>query len=314
MQKLIAMFLNKIISEDGLSQNTKQAYFFDLTDLLQFFAQQNLDIKQITSQHLSDYLQQHSHLQNTSLQRKISCFKSFFHFLLAEKILDHNPCLDLVSPKLGKNLPNFLTRDEINKMMNHLYQQESEFNLKFATMLEIMYSAGLRVSELVSLPFSALQFDGDRLLDYLLVTGKGNKERIAPLNSACLCILPRYLHYRKQYANKEWLFLGKIRTSKKQLINSGKLAVNKNSHLTRQGFFLSIKKIALACNIDQHKVYPHAIRHSFATHLLENGLDLRILQELLGHSNINTTEIYTAVGESKLKKTILQHHPLKNLT
>jgi len=83
MQKLIAMFLNKIISEDGLSQNTKQAYFFDLTDLLQFFAQQNLDIKQITSQHLSDYLQQHSHLQNTSLQRKISCFKSFFHFLLA---------------------------------------------------------------------------------------------------------------------------------------------------------------------------------------------------------------------------------------
>ncbi len=313
-QKLIAMFLSKIISEDGLSQNTKQAYFFDLTSFAQFVLQQKLDIKQITTQHLANYLHQHSELQNSSLQRKISCFKSFFHFLLVEKILDYNPSLDLQAPKSHKNLPHFLTRHEINQLMNHLYQQESEFNLKFATMLEIMYSAGLRVSELVSLPFVALQFSGEQLLDYLLIKGKGNKERIAPLNSACLTILPKYLHYRKQYANKEWLFLGNIRTSKKNLVNASGLAVNKNKHLTRQGFFVAIKKIALACGIDKNKVYPHAIRHSFATHLLENGLDLRILQELLGHSNINTTEIYTSVGDAKLKQTVFQHHPLKNFS
>ena len=313
LQNLISLFLSKIISEDGLSQNTKQAYFFDLTNLAEFFLQQNLDIKQITTQHLTDYLQQHSELQNSSLQRKISCFKTFFQFLLTEKILDHNPSVNLQAPKSHKNLPHFLTRCEINTMIDYLYQQESEFNLKFATMLEIMYSAGLRVSELVSLSFYALQFNGEQLLDYLLIKGKGNKERIAPLNSACLTILPKYLQYRRQYANKEWLFLGNIRTSKKNLVNVNGLAINKNKHLTRQGFFVAIKKIALACGIDKNKVYPHAIRHSFATHLLENGLDLRILQELLGHSNINTTEIYTSVGDAKLKQTIFRHHPLKNL-
>jgi len=312
MQKLISLFLSKIISEDGLSQNTRQAYFFDLTNLAEFFTQKNLDVKQITTQHLTDYLQQNSELQNSSLQRKISCFKSFFQFLFSEKILDYNPSLDLEAPKSHKNLPHFLTRNEINTMLDYLYQHESEFNLKFATMLEIMYSAGLRVSELVSLSFANLQFNGDKLLDYLIVKGKGNKERIAPLNSACLHILPKYLQYRKRYPNKEWLFLGNIRTSKKNLVSSNNLAINKNKHLTRQGFFVAIKKIALACGIDKNKVYPHAIRHSFATHLLENGLDLRILQELLGHSNINTTEIYTAVGDAKLKKTIFQHHPLKD--
>jgi integrase/recombinase XerD len=306
-QQLIDDFLDKIQSEDGLSLNTIQSYACDLASFNNFITTHNLAIKSITISDLRNYLISLSEIKNSSLRRKISCLRHFFAFLHLEKIIDHNPTLDLSGPKINKKLPNFLTKHEISNIFCYLNAQNNEFGLKFLTMLEIAYSAGLRVSELVSLPLSALQFSDGNLLDYLLVKGKGNKERIAPLNQAAQQALHRYLPYRQQ-TNGDWLFLGKSRTSKKNLTNK---INNTNQHITRQGFFFALKSIARACNIDEKKVYPHAIRHSFATHLLENGLNLRILQELLGHSSISTTEIYTAVSDEQLKKTIFQHHPLK---
>ena len=158
-------------------------------------------------------------------------------------------------------------------------------------MLEILYAAGLRVTELVSLPITAINREGETLRNYLLVKGKGSKERIAPLNKAAITKLLEFLDKRE---DSPWLFAGH----------------SPSKHLTRQGFHKMLKELALKAGIDPARVHPHVIRHSFATHLLNNGVDLRVLQELLGHSDISTTEIYTHILDSKLRDLVFTHHPL----
>jgi len=189
-------------------------------------------------------------------------------------------------------------------------------------MLEILYSAGLRVTELVSLPISAIQeidgVNGEKTLrNYLIVKGKGSKERIAALNKSAIKMLLEYLDFRKKMGQEKskWLFVGSVRSSKKknregdeEQLQDREMA--SHSHITRQRFHQMLKELALKANIDPDRVHPHVIRHSFATHLLNNGVDLRILQELLGHSDISTTEIYTHILDSKLRDLVLNHHPL----
>ena len=186
-------------------------------------------------------------------------------------------------------------------------------------MLEIIYAAGLRVTELVSLPISAIQESGDEniLKNYLIVKGKGSKERLAPLNKSALKMLLEYLQWRKKMGHEKskWLFVGTSRASKKSL---SKNSIDKEngedvaaySHITRQRFHQMLKELAVKAKVDPARVHPHVIRHSFATHLLNNGVDLRLLQELLGHSNISTTEIYTHIMDSKLQELVFKHHPL----
>lgn len=306
-------FLNKLRAEDGLSANTISSYAKDLELFIKFFSKNEIskfDLSAIKEDDIKKYLASlhKENLKSSSVTRKISCMRNFYRFLEEEKIIKTNPTLNIVRPKADSKLPKFLTEEEMFKLLDYADKDKSEIGTKLSCMLEILYSSGLRVSELVSLPLSAAQETIDNhgfttLRNYLLVKGKGGKERIAPLNKSAIKKLTKYLEMRKQSKkDSKWLFIGK---------SFNKAA---DTHLTRQFFHKMLKNLALNAGIDPEKVHPHVIRHSFATHLLNSGVDLRILQELLGHSDISTTEIYTHIMDSKLQELVLKHHPLATKT
>lgn len=284
----ISDFLIKLQAEDGLSKNTIASYGKDLELFEKFLAQEKIGLKQVNKQVLKDYLflLHQEKLKATSIARKISCLKNFFKFLLNENFISDNPAMNLEAPKREAKLPKFLSEEEILKLLT-----AAEADLRLSCMIEILYAAGLRVTELVSLPFVSVQREGATLRNYLIVKGKGDKERIAPLNKAAIKKLLEYLGKREE---SPWLFPGYV----------------KGKHLTRQAFHKMLKDLAIAAGLDPARVHPHVIRHSFATHLLNNGVDLRVLQELLGHSDISTTEIYTHILDSKLRDLVFAHHPL----
>jgi integrase/recombinase XerD len=284
----ISDFLIKLQAEDGLSKNTIASYGKDLELFEKFLAQEKIRLKQVNKQVLKDYLflLHQEKLKATSIARKISCLKYFFKFLINENFISDNPAMNLEAPKREAKLPKFLSEEEILKLLT-----AAEADLRLSCMIEILYAAGLRVTELVSLPFVSVQREGATLRNYLIVKGKGDKERIAPLNKAAIKKLLEYLGKREE---SPWLFPGYV----------------KGKHLTRQAFHKMLKDLAIAAGLDPARVHPHVIRHSFATHLLNNGVDLRVLQELLGHSDISTTEIYTHILDSKLRDLVFAHHPL----
>ncbi len=281
-------FLVKLQTEDGLSLNTIATYGKDLELFEKFLDEKKIDLKQVNTQVLKDYLfaLHQQKLKPASISRKISCLKNFFKFLVNENFLLISPAANLQAPKREAKIPKFLSEEEILKLLS-----EAESDLRLSCMIEILYAAGLRVTELVSLPLSAIQREGESVRNYLLVKGKGGKERIAPLNKAAIAKLIEFLKVRE---DSPWLFAGH----------------SLSKHLTRQGFHKMLKQLAIKAGLDPNRVHPHVIRHSFATHLLNSGVDLRVLQELLGHSDISTTEIYTHILDSKLKELVFRHHPL----
>ncbi len=316
----ISNFLEKIKAEDGLSKNTILSYSKDLELFERFLTSQKTAVEDVNSEVLKDYLYElhKQNLRSASVSRKISALKSFYKFLESERAIKENPALYLQTPKADSKLPKFLSEKELFKMLDCVNSDNSEFGIKLSCMLEILYASGLRVSELVSLPISAIYEEIDEmgkktLRNYLIIKGKGNKERIAPLNKSAINKLMEYLHLREKLGQKDskWLFVGSVRASKsKNRQKSANIAISSYSHLTRQRFNQMLKELAQKCSIDPSRVHPHVIRHSFATHLLNSGVDLRILQELLGHANISTTEIYTHIMDSKLKDLVFQNHPL----
>ena len=314
---LITNFLEKLRAEEGLAQNTISSYRKDL----ELFAEFLKGTKLVTASpdNIKSYLHflHKKDLKSSSIARKISCFKNFYKFLEDEKLIKSSPTTNLESPKKDFILPKELSEEEMFRLLNFANKDDSELGIRMACMLEVLYAAGLRVTELVSLPISAIQKDVVGLKNYLIVKGKGSKERIAPLNKSAIAILLRYLDLRKNlgYKKSQWLFFGGKNTrgnSGTNSTNDQSLTVKKSSdkHLTRQGFHGLLKQLAIKTGIDPDRVHPHVIRHSFATHLLNHGVDLRILQELLGHSDISTTQIYTHILDSKLKELVFQHHPL----
>lgn len=310
----ISNFLEKLTAEDGLSFNSTAAYSNDLELFAKFLRKRNIAFENVVADDIKDYLYElhQKNLRSASIARKISCLKNFYKFLENENLVKTSPVLYLQSPKRDTKLPKFLSEEEVFKILNFINSDKSEFGIRLSCMMEILYAAGLRVTELVSLPAMAIQKDGATLRNYLIVKGKGNKERIAPLNKSAIKMLLEYLELRKKLGqeNSKWLFVGVIRSSKKHGEIRQKNSVAKDAHLTRQRFNQMLKELALKVGIDPSRVHPHVIRHSFATHLLNSGVDLRVLQELLGHSNISTTEIYTHILDSKLKELVFSHHPL----
>jgi integrase/recombinase XerD len=317
-KNLITNFLEKILVEDGLAKNTVSAYGNDLSLFLDFLATKKVSIIAAESQDIKDYFQLLYQLQlkSSSLMRKISAIKNFYQFLLAENIIASSPVDHIKRPKSELKLPKFLTEEEVLKLLNTVNNDKSEFGIRLSCLLEMLYASGLRVSELVCLPISATSSikSGIDNLNYLIVKGKGGKERIAPLNVSAIKVLRQYLILRQNQGHEKskWLFVGKYRSNK-----DGKKIITKNppiidQHLTRQRLNQMLKELAIKAGIDPNKVHPHVIRHSFASHLLNRGIDLRVLQELLGHSDISTTQIYTHILDSKLKELVFKHHPLAN--
>ncbi len=298
-RRLINLFLDSIKIEKGLSNNTIVSYTNDLVDFAVFLSkmkpQRMLDT--CDNDDVSSYLQllHKKGFTAKTQSRRISAIKQFYIFMYNEKIITKNPSQNIKNPKLPKSLPKYLSEEEVIKMIK---TSQAHKNPMLYTMLEVLYSTGIRVSELVSLNLSSLLEQGM----FLLVKGKGNKERVIPLVDIATQALEKWLLLRSSYikiTEKNKLFL----------FPSNKSA---SGYLSRERFAQLLKELAIECNIDREKVSPHVIRHSFASHLLNNGGDLKSIQNMLGHSDIATTEIYTHVLDSKLKEAVYNNHPLNH--
>ena len=281
-----------LIVEKGLSKNTILAY---LNDLNKFFIYLNdihqiFEIENISKEHIRLYLKELSKINSsTSITRNLVSLRMFFAFLVKDKLIDVNIMNDFDLPKIDKKLPVVLSEQEMQEILDSIVI-EDHLSSRNRCMLELMYATGLRVSELINLNVSSVNI----YMGYIKVIGKGNKERIVPIFAVAKKILGDYLNnYREEFIKKESSLL---------FFN------NHGNKMSREEFYIILKQIIRQTSVNK-KVSPHTIRHSFATHLLENGADLRSIQELLGHSDISTTTIYTHISNQKIKKEYQQFHP-----
>ena len=293
LSKLIEEFLRYLLIDKGYSNNTIESYKRDLEKFLIF--NKDKDINSIKNNDLKEYIKylNEEKLNEKSIARNISSIKSFYKFLSIQKYINNNPSDSIFQPKLKKSLPNILTEEEVLKLLD--IKLTDNFSYRNKAMLELMYATGIRVSELVNLKLQDIDLNQDIIRTF----GKGSKERVIPIGDYAKEYLEKYIYeYRGSMLKKEaseYLFLN----------NHGK-------KMTRQGFFKIIKKIAQEKGINKD-LSPHTLRHSFASHLLKHGADLRTIQELLGHSDISTTQIYTHITNEQLKKNYKNYHPHGNL-
>lgn len=295
---LIEQFTEMLVAERGAAANTVAAYRRDLEGLLEFAGKKSL--LKLTKADLENFLSTLAGegLSASSQARKLSAIRQFYHFLYGEELRGDDPAVNLTSPKLGRRLPKTLATGSIDKLLAAAAKDKSAEGVRMTAMLELVYGAGLRVSELVSLKLSAVQLRQSKVLDFLLVRGKGSKERLVPLGTKAQSALEDYLNVR-QY------FLGK--NEKSAFLFPYARA---DGYITRQQFGVMLKKLAMEAGVDPSSISPHKLRHTFASHLLEGGADLRVIQELLGHADLSTTQIYTHVAKERLKKLVESHHPL----
>ena len=289
MKDLLKDYENYLKIERAMSRNTVTSYCSDVSGFLQYI---HGDPVLVQTEDLEEYLKSLDKLSKRSQARLLSSLRSFFDWLVIEGLLDDNPCDRTDYPKLGRYLPTVLSVDEVEAMIGSV-DVADWMGKRDRAILEVLYSCGLRVSEAAGLGISSLYLsDG-----FIRVFGKGRKERLIPIGEMAVQALEQYLCDRPFPADSrsdDVLFLNRF-----------------GRPLSRQSMFKTIKRQALICDI-RKEISPHTFRHSFATHLVENGADLRAVQELLGHESITTTEIYMHVDSSKWRKTILDHHPRKD--
>ena len=281
-----------LIVEKGLSKNTIIAYLNDLnrfSDYLKDIHQIN-KIENISKEHIRLYLKELPKSNSaSSITRKLVSLRMFFTFLMKEKLIDVNIMSNFDLPKVDKKLPTVLSIQEMQEILDSIVIDD-HLSSRNRCMLELMYATGLRVSELINLNVGSVNI----YMGYIKVIGKGDKERIVPIGDIAKKILDEYLnHYREKFIKKESSLL---------FFN------NHGNKLSREEFYIILKQIIKQTSINK-KISPHTIRHSFATHLLENGADLRSIQELLGHSDISTTTIYTHISNQKIRNEYQQFHP-----
>jgi integrase/recombinase XerD len=307
--KLIDLFLDMLAAEQGAGDNTLDAYRRDLTDFSGFLAAQDESFAGAETQVLRDYLADLDSrgFKSSSVARRLSAMRHLFRFLLNERIRGDDPAAILSGPKRGRGLPKVLSISDVDRLLTRAKAQTEEQEaspherlraMRLYCLLEVLYATGLRVSELVALPLSASRSGAGMIV----VRGKGNKERLVPLNEASRRAMADYL------AAVEALKASKTKnaTASKWLFPS----FGESGHLTRQHFARDLKELAAAAGLAPRLVSPHVLRHAFASHLLHNGADLRIVQTLLGHTDISTTQIYTHVVEERLKSLVRDLHPL----
>ncbi len=273
-----------LITEYNTSKNTRDSYLYDLKELAIFY---NKNIAYLKREDIQEYLRKLVNKKARTKAHYLTVFNSFYSFLVKENIIAINPCENIKMPKLEKKLPEYLSVEEVDKLLdiktNTVYEKRNK------AMLEMLYGTGVRISELINLTMSNI-FLEDKMIK---VFGKGSKERIIPINTYALDCLADYLQFGRS------ALLG-TKTSEYVFISS------RRTKITRQAFFKIIKKLCEEAGIKKN-ISPHILRHSFATHLLHNGADLRIVQELLGHSDISTTQIYTHLTNEKLESEYDKH-------
>jgi integrase/recombinase XerD len=306
--KLIGLFLDMLAAEQGAGPNTLDAYRRDLTDLSEFLARGGQGFAGAETQGLRDYLADLDTrgFKSSSVARRLSAIRHLFRLLLNERIRSDDPAAILSGPKRGRGLPKVLSIADVDRLLTRakargetpeMTAPQRLRAIRLYCLLEVLYATGLRVSELVTLPRAAARHDARMIV----VRGKGNKERLVPLNEASRQAMTDYLAAmealkpaKKGAASPKWLFP----------------SFGESGHLTRQHFARDLKELAAAAGLAPRLVSPHVLRHAFASHLLHNGADLRIVQTLLGHTDISTTQIYTHVVEERLKSLVRDLHPL----
>jgi integrase/recombinase XerD len=290
---ILDRFLNFLVVEKGLSSNTLEAYSRDLTYYFRFL--ESKGIKDLAEAHPNDLYEYLGSLKSRKLSsrsqaRALSAIKSFYRFLQEESLRKDNPALPLQGPKPKRTLPKTLSEMEVTSLL-HQPKTGSPRGLRDAAMLEVLYATGLRVSELVSLPLDHLELEA-----HLIRTmGKGSKERLVPIGQAASTSLQEYIEKGRKSLLKDprcpWVFVN-----------------NRGNRLSRQGFWKILRNYGREAGISK-PISPHTLRHTFATHLLEGGADLRSIQTMLGHADISTTQIYTLVTSEHLREAYRRYHP-----
>jgi len=294
MKDEIQDFLHFLTVEKGLAKNTIISYKRDLQQYSYFLREIDVhNVKDISRTHIIRYLSKMKNDGKSSktMARNVASIRSFHQFLLREKLTEEDPTLHIETPQMEKKLPKVLNLPEVEALLN-APNMSNEFGYRDKAMLEILYATGMRVSELIELNIS----DAHLTMGFIRCIGKGNKERIIPIGSKAIEALELYLQYGRPKLVKP-----KHRSDALFLNHLGK-------RLTRQGFWKILKKLSKDAGIKK-EFSPHTLRHSFATHLLENGADLRAVQEMLGHADISTTQIYTHVTKTRLKDVYAKFHP-----
>jgi integrase/recombinase XerD len=306
--KLINLFLDMIAAEQGAGPNTLDAYRRDLTDFSEFLTRSGQNFARAETQGLRDYLADLDGrgFKSSSVARRLSAMRHLYRFLLNERIRSDDPAAILSGPKRGRGLPKVPSISDVDRLLTHAKAlgevpeataPQRLRAMRLYCLLEVLYATGLRVSELVTLPRAAARHDARMIV----VRGKGDKERLVPLNETSRQAMTDYLAAmealkpaKQGAASPKWLFP----------------SFGESGHLSRQHFARDLKQLAAAAGLAPRLVSPHVLRHAFASHLLHNGADLRIVQTLLGHTDISTTQIYTHVVEERLKSLVRDLHPL----
>ncbi len=292
-------FLEMMIVERGAAANTIQAYRRDLDDYFRFLEQLEKTPSEASTDDLREFvkfLSQRNFTPSTSA-RRLSAIRQFHQFLLAEDLSQFDPASALDSPRRGRVLPKILSEEDVGRLLDDNLFTDDPKDIRLRTLLELLYATGMRVSELVALPISATRQDHE----FLMIRGKGEKERIVPLTPVTRKLINVYEKVRESvFAHGQpstWLFPSR----------------GPQRHLTRQRFGQLLKSHAARCGIDVSRISPHVIRHAFASHLLAHGADLRALQQMLGHSDISTTQIYTHVLDERMRHLVEAAHPLAKI-
>jgi len=289
---LIDTYKRYLLLEKGLSTNTIGAYLTDLQNLSNFAQIRDCKLTDIQFSHLQEFLAElhDSEISSRSVARKISAIKSFFRFLVLDGFRKDDPAELLEIPKIGLKLPVVLSIEEVDNILNVIDVSTAEGTRNYA-IIETLYSCGLRVSELCALRFSNFYFDEG----FIRVEGKGGKQRLVPISEIAIRKIKNYLTYRSEI---------KIKKGSEDIV----FLSSRGTAISRITVFHYIKKYAEMAGI-QKNISPHIFRHSFATHLLERGANIRVIQEMLGHEKITTTEIYTHIDRNFLRQEIIEHHP-----
>jgi integrase/recombinase XerD len=290
--QLIEQFLDAIWSERGLSQQTLDSYRYDLLQLHRYLLTRKQSICTAGREHLLEFLAEkiREGASPRSLSRYLSCFRQFYRYGVRQNLLTEDPTLLIEGPKLGRGLPKALSEAQVEMLMA-APDLETRLGMRDRAMLELMYASGLRVSELTDLALSRVNLKQG----VVRVMGKGNKERLVPIGEEAAGWLQKYLEQTRP---------GLLKDGRSEIV----FLTSRKAGMTRQAFWHSIRKYAQRAGITV-PISPHMLRHSFATHLLNHGADLRIVQLLLGHSDLSTTQIYTHIAKEGLKKMHEKHHP-----
>ncbi len=302
LSRRMEAFFEMLAAERGAARNTLESYRRDLLDFAAHVRARGREPEDADADMVRGYLKTlvGLGLSPRTSARRLSALRQFFRFLFLEGARADDPCTAIDPPRQGRSLPKYLGEDEVERLLDAARRQSGPEGLRMNALMEVLYATGIRVSELVSLPVSALSRDDGMLI----VRGKGDKERMVPLTEPALEALAAYAPVREVFlpsrramgtgAVSPWLFPSR----------------SAEGHLTRTRFAQKLKELAVEAGLEPRRVSPHVLRHSFASHLLAHGADLRSLQQMLGHADIGTTQIYTHVLDQRLKDLVTRHHPL----